>query len=313
MGLEQFTGTPWHTDKFTRAEGDLRRHRSRCIHHKGDGSCDYYKESRCRGAAHCDHYKENRIELDTPKAETDKPTGGKPTKELTERQVAEIFPIGDKVYHERFGTGTIIESSANKIKVLFENGTEKALSPEACLKGGLLSVEHVIRRATKEQTIEWPETKAEPVAVEPAKREEKPETVKVYDLHEDMGYSRSKVAAIKQDTQAVSKIEIPIGGLLDDMPKPDFKSKQTYLWQKKQPVKPAGNKNQDVDDPFSSFLEKYSGEEKTERERKETLKKFTEGKSKKNTGENRDYRFAIWTFILCVIAIVVYVLKEFIL
>lgn len=30
MALGQLTGTPWHVGKFTRAEGDDKRHRWRC-------------------------------------------------------------------------------------------------------------------------------------------------------------------------------------------------------------------------------------------------------------------------------------------
>lgn len=53
--LGDLTGSPWHVEKFTRAEGDDRRHRSRCKYYNDKG-CDYY--GRCKGSAHCDIYKE---------------------------------------------------------------------------------------------------------------------------------------------------------------------------------------------------------------------------------------------------------------
>ena len=67
------SGTPWHVERFTRAEGDERRHRSRCkYYHKEDSYCS--KEiGRCRGAAHCKFYQEvlqkdgkSNLQSDTP-------------------------------------------------------------------------------------------------------------------------------------------------------------------------------------------------------------------------------------------------------
>ncbi len=306
MGLESFTGTPWHTDKFTRADGDPRRHRSRCVYHKNDGGCAYYKESRCHGAAHCDYYKENRLEIDVPEADTNNSIVEKSAKELTDRQVMEIFPKGDKVYHEKFGTGTIVESSASRVKVLFEDGTERALSPSICLKGGLLSVEHVTQKP-----VEQPKTTAEPTIIELPKREKKNEIVNVYDAYEETECSQSKVASIKHETQVVAKIEIPIPGLSTDKKDRSGKTENTYTRKDERTDRTDVRANQTIGDPFDSFLKKCSKDEETERERAETYKKFNA--KKKSTEKNNEFRVARVVFILCLIAIVLYFLKQFVL
>lgn len=56
---KKLSGTSWHYERFERAEGDDKRHRSRCINYnaKNDGMCRFYCV-RCFGSAHCDHYKE---------------------------------------------------------------------------------------------------------------------------------------------------------------------------------------------------------------------------------------------------------------
>lgn len=58
MGVSRMTGTPWHMERYTRDEGDERRHRSRCVYYRKSDA--YYSEyiGKCRGAAHCTHYSE---------------------------------------------------------------------------------------------------------------------------------------------------------------------------------------------------------------------------------------------------------------
>ena len=54
--LGEMQGTPWHVEKFTREEGDARRHRSHCIHYdKGSKHCDVTGAG-CWGASHCQRY-----------------------------------------------------------------------------------------------------------------------------------------------------------------------------------------------------------------------------------------------------------------
>ncbi|MBP3209918.1 MAG: hypothetical protein J6M64_08455 [Oscillospiraceae bacterium] len=52
------SGTPWHVERFTRAEGDERRHRSRCIHYIKERKTCIKVAGPCNGAAHCKYYKE---------------------------------------------------------------------------------------------------------------------------------------------------------------------------------------------------------------------------------------------------------------
>lgn len=57
----KMTGTVWHTEKMTRQEDDVRRHKSRCIHLERDsGRCEIICD-KCGGSAHCDYYKEKTL------------------------------------------------------------------------------------------------------------------------------------------------------------------------------------------------------------------------------------------------------------
>lgn len=56
--LNRMTGIPWHVEKYTRQEGDDRRHRSRCIYYdKKEKHCSK-TYSVCYGASHCNYYDE---------------------------------------------------------------------------------------------------------------------------------------------------------------------------------------------------------------------------------------------------------------
>lgn len=49
-------GTPWHVGRFTRQEGDERRHKSNCVYYrKKDKFCTKH-HGECYGSAHCDYY-----------------------------------------------------------------------------------------------------------------------------------------------------------------------------------------------------------------------------------------------------------------
>lgn len=57
MGVNKLTGTPWHTEKFHRAENDNRRYKGRCAFYNYKNEyCTRYC-GRCRGSAHCRQYK----------------------------------------------------------------------------------------------------------------------------------------------------------------------------------------------------------------------------------------------------------------
>ena len=59
--LSRMTGTPWHVNRFTREEGDKRRHKSRCkFYNKASGFCRK-RHHECRGSAHCKYYDEAKV------------------------------------------------------------------------------------------------------------------------------------------------------------------------------------------------------------------------------------------------------------
>lgn len=56
MGVRNLSGTPWHTEKVHRADGDDRRYKGRCIYYAEKNSCKI-RCGRCIGSAHCSEYK----------------------------------------------------------------------------------------------------------------------------------------------------------------------------------------------------------------------------------------------------------------
>ncbi len=58
-GISRLTGTSWHVERYKKADGDSRRHRSRCVYYrKSDAYCSEVV-GKCRGSAHCSFYKEH--------------------------------------------------------------------------------------------------------------------------------------------------------------------------------------------------------------------------------------------------------------
>jgi len=52
------SGSPWHTEKMVRAEGDNKRHKSRCKYYDyvgGSNHCTIWN-GQCKGSAHCMEY-----------------------------------------------------------------------------------------------------------------------------------------------------------------------------------------------------------------------------------------------------------------
>ena len=62
MAIERMAGIPWHVEKMIRQEGDLRRHRSRCIYYDKKKSHCSKVIGKCIGAAHCNYYEEECVE-----------------------------------------------------------------------------------------------------------------------------------------------------------------------------------------------------------------------------------------------------------
>lgn len=122
----RLTGTPWHAEKMTRAEGDPKRHRARCVNYnKATGRCSAYFEG-CRGAAHCEQYSE------TVKAEQEPaPQKAAPTVQPNKARV------GALVYSKAFGEGRVtgLKSNGSVIEVAFADKTRMFLLPKAFVDG----------------------------------------------------------------------------------------------------------------------------------------------------------------------------------
>ncbi len=131
MGIStELTGTPWHVERFARAEGDEKRHSHRCKYFRFDGKhCKYYSE-KCRGAAHCDYYLE-RDKIEEPEAE-------EPVKE-EEPVKSSYLSSGDKVKHKTFGEGYVIKVDEDTVTIAFEDAT-KELSINALIRHQLLTI-----------------------------------------------------------------------------------------------------------------------------------------------------------------------------
>lgn len=58
MSPKRLQGTPWHTERMHRAEGDERRHQSRCKHYIKKKNQKYcrFRIGNCIGSAHCPDY-----------------------------------------------------------------------------------------------------------------------------------------------------------------------------------------------------------------------------------------------------------------
>lgn len=80
--LTRLTGSPWHTEKMARAEGDPRRHRSRCVYYTKETRHCSKRVSTCAGAAHCPYYEEYDSEPAAPPP-MPKPEPAKPRKTET--------------------------------------------------------------------------------------------------------------------------------------------------------------------------------------------------------------------------------------
>lgn len=139
MGINQMEGTPWHLERYSRKDGDERRHRSRCMYFRKSGAyCHKYGE-RCRGSAHCMEYKEGSNTPDINVVSAMKITKRKSSKEIIKRNDDERrFPVGSRVLHKTFGAGVVESVSDGRIKVKFDNGKESMFQLDFCLKKDLL-------------------------------------------------------------------------------------------------------------------------------------------------------------------------------
>lgn len=135
-GINRLTGTPWHVERYAREDGDERRHRSRCIYYqKPDAYCSQIV-GKCRGAAYCSYYTEFLPEefenTRTEITETSK------KQIMSDYEGKRLFPIGCKVHHAKYGSGTVKKISDGKIIIDFGNGNEKTFGLDFCTGANLL-------------------------------------------------------------------------------------------------------------------------------------------------------------------------------
>lgn len=132
-GLNRMTGTPWHIEKYTREEGDSRRHRSRCIYYrKGDAYCCKVVD-KCIGSAHCRYYKEQFKDTISIKDKTlNQP------KKISSYEGYKLFPRNSYVQHTKYGTGKVQKIDTGKITIDFGSQGQKCFDLELCIKNNLL-------------------------------------------------------------------------------------------------------------------------------------------------------------------------------
>lgn len=56
MNVSKMTGTPWHTERVHRSEGDDRRYKGRCKFYRYESKYCSYRCGKCIGSAHCREY-----------------------------------------------------------------------------------------------------------------------------------------------------------------------------------------------------------------------------------------------------------------
>ena len=177
MGIRHMSGSPWHLERYTREDGDDRRHKHRCVHYRvSENHCRYFNE-RCRGSAHCPRYKEyipddestSRTVIDQKQCkfynlsknyckyysticsgsslcdhfqvDNNKPQSHKnheQAKVRTPRFIQHYFQLEERVQHVKHGKGTVISFEDDLVIVRFDNGTVKELDEAYCLKNHLL-------------------------------------------------------------------------------------------------------------------------------------------------------------------------------
>lgn len=137
--VSELTGTPWHVEKLTRGEGDERRHKSRCIYYRKPDSYCKYQYIKCSGSRYCKYYKAKEIE-ESPKYD-DAPVNIKEVVEkITDAKGKELYPIGSKVLHQKFGEGIVTNIVDGHISIEFKGVGEKTLGLDLCVAKGYLRV-----------------------------------------------------------------------------------------------------------------------------------------------------------------------------
>lgn len=130
--LKRMSGTPWHVEKMTRAEGDDKRDRKKCINHRKEGNyCSVYA-GKCRGSAHCPEYKTVERYVYESGIYGDKIY-------ISAERAKKLFPIGSNVKHVKFGKGIVRKIDDEYITIAFGPRNLKKLDLNVCLRNNMLS------------------------------------------------------------------------------------------------------------------------------------------------------------------------------
>ena len=154
----RINGTPWHVGKWTRKEGDDRRHRSRCYYYVTEKRYCTQVCGECYGAAHCKWYKEIwykngpydelqkfKHPSELPKIAIRKDESGRWYDSICP------YPIGTIVEHKRYGVGKLARVKPDRVIIKFDSLKELKMFiwPDAFTKEVLKMVR--IERAE----VEW--------------------------------------------------------------------------------------------------------------------------------------------------------------
>lgn len=130
--LNRFTGSPWHVDKWTRDDGEPRRHRSKCRYHSANTNHCSQINSNCFGSAHCQYYKERSASETSSKSQNSnwKPKTkrknkyaqyNKPKSSQDLSNKKKPLTVGSRIIDSTYGRGTI-KSIYNGLAVVAFDG-----------------------------------------------------------------------------------------------------------------------------------------------------------------------------------------------
>lgn len=113
--MSKIQGTPWHVGRYTRPEGDERRHRSNCVYfRKKDKFCTKCYVG-CIGSAHCDYYESKKEAAEESILQTC--TKLRNTEALKKHEMANRFAFveGMRVYRKSNGAfGNVVRVYKNQ-------------------------------------------------------------------------------------------------------------------------------------------------------------------------------------------------------
>ena len=139
-GFKKINGTPWHITYIGLKDGDVPRHKSRCINYN-DTYC-LKKHRKCTGSAHCNSYREALKDDASRKAQsqskTKKPIKQPEYKSTIDRKIAS-FKDGDRVFHEKYGYGKIFKIEGELVHIVFDEVGLRVLGLRACVVNKVLS------------------------------------------------------------------------------------------------------------------------------------------------------------------------------